>query len=89
MIPGATGRCVLRPSPLTALEDDNEGDWVARGLLSSGDGSLVASTLHWSLALLSSWEGEGRGGGEEACRIPSGAVKNAIVFYLELFNSLV
>ena len=74
MIRGATGRCVLRPPP-PALDggDDDDADWVARGLTSSGDGSLVASTLRWSSALLSPWGGEGGGGdGEEACGIPGG-----------------
>jgi hypothetical protein len=46
--------------------DDDDTDWVARSLSSSGDGSLVASTLLWLLALLSPWGGEGGGGGEEA-----------------------
>ena len=43
-----------------------------RGLTSSGDWSLVALTLRWSLVLLSPWGGEGGGGGEEACGIPGG-----------------
>ena len=66
-------RCVLRPPPPPALggRDDDDADWVARGLSSSGDGSLVASTLCWSSsALLSPWGGEGGGGGEEACGVP-------------------
>jgi len=46
---------------------------VAHGLTSSGDGSLVASTvLRCSAALLSPWGGEGGGGSEEACGIPDG-----------------
>ena len=50
--------------------DEDDADWMARGLTwSSGDGSLVASTLRWLLALLLPWGGE-RGGGEEACGIP-------------------
>ena len=68
--------CALPPAPPAppALGggDDDDADWVARGLSSSGDGSLVASTLRWSLALLSPWGGEGGGGGEEACGIPGG-----------------
>jgi hypothetical protein len=72
MIPGATGHCVLRPSPPATLDDDNKADWVAHGLSSSGNGSLVASTLRWLSALMLMWGGEGRGGGKEACRIPSG-----------------
>jgi hypothetical protein len=56
----------LPPAP-PALEgrDNDDTDWVARGLSSSGDGSLVASTLRWSSALLSPWGGEGGGGGGE------------------------
>jgi len=34
---------------------------MARGLSYSGDGFLVALTLHWLSALLSPWGGEGRG----------------------------
>ena len=68
--------CALPPAPPAppALGggDDDDADWVARGLSSSGDGSLVASTLRWSSALLSPWGGEGRGGGKEACGIPGG-----------------
>ena len=41
---------------------------MARGLTSSGNGPLVASTLRWLAALLSPWVGEGEGGDEEACR---------------------
>jgi hypothetical protein len=72
VIPGATGRCVLHPSPPPVVGggDDNDVDWVARGLSSSGDGSIVASTLRWSLASLSPSGGD-RGGGREARRIPS------------------
>jgi len=60
------------PPPSLALgdRDDDNADWVAGGLSSSGDGSLVASTLCWSSALLSPWGGEGGGGGEEACGVP-------------------
>ena len=75
-IPVATGRCVLcpspRPPPALGSRDEDDADWVVRGLSSSGDGSLVASTLRWSSALLSPWGGEGGGGGEEACGIPGG-----------------
>ena len=73
MIPGATGRCVLHPSPPPVVGggDDDDVDWVARGLSSSGDGSIVASTLRWSLASLSLLGGD-RGGGRDrkACGIP-------------------
>jgi hypothetical protein len=65
--------CTLPPAP-PALGggDGNNADRVARGLSSSGDGSLEASTLRWSSALLTPWGGEGGGGGEEACGIPGG-----------------
>ena len=43
--------------------DNNDADWMAHGLTSSGDGLFVASTLRWLLlALLSPWGGEGGGG---------------------------
>jgi hypothetical protein len=38
--------CAL-PSPALDSGDDDDADWVARGLTSSGNGSLVASTLRW------------------------------------------
>jgi hypothetical protein len=60
------------PPPALNGRDDDEAGWVARGLTSSGDWSLVALTLRWSSALLSPWGGEGGGGGEEACEIPGG-----------------
>ena len=59
--------CALPPPPALGGRDDEDTDCVSRGLSSSGDGSLVASTLHWSSALLSPWGGEGGGGGKEAC----------------------
>jgi len=67
--------CALPPArpPALGSRDDDDADWVARGLSSSCDGSLVASTLRWSSALLLPWGGEGGGGGgEEACGIPGG-----------------
>jgi hypothetical protein len=63
--------CALSPAPPAPPApptlgggDDDDADWVACGLLSSGNGSLVASTLRWLSALLSPWRGEGgrRGG---------------------------
>jgi len=60
------------PAPALVGGDDDDVDWVARGLTSSGYGFLVASTLRWLAALLSPWGGEGGGGGEEACGIPVG-----------------
>ena len=51
------------PLPVVGGVDDDDVDWVARGLSSSGDGSIVASTLGWSLALLSPSGGD-RGGGQ-------------------------
>ena len=54
--------CAL-PSPALDGEDNDNADWVvAHGLTSSGDGSLMASTLCWSAALLLPWGGEGGGG---------------------------
>ena len=53
--------CAL-PSPALDGGDDDDADWVARGLTSSGNGSLVALTLRWSAALLLPWGGEGGGG---------------------------
>ena len=54
------------PAPTLDSRDDDDTDWVARGLTSSSDGFLVASTLRWLTALLLPWGGEGGGGGEEA-----------------------
>ncbi len=72
--PGSDKVLCSAPLPPPALdgEDNDDADWVARGLTSSGDGSLVALTLSWSAALLSPWGGEGGGGSEEACGIPGG-----------------
>jgi len=59
--------CVLPSPPRRILgggHNDN-ADWVARGLSSSENGSIVASTLHWSLASLLPSGGD-RGGGEKA-----------------------
>jgi len=65
--------CALPPAPLAlGGRDNNDTDLVVRGLLSSGDCSLVASTLHWLSALMLPWGGEGGGGREEACGIPGG-----------------
>jgi hypothetical protein len=78
MIPGVTGRSVLRPSPPPVVGggDDKDVDWVARGLSSSGGNSIVASTLRRSSASLSPWGREGGGGGEEACGIPGRGEEN-------------
>ena len=73
--PGSDRALCSAPLPAPALDGggDNDADRVARGLTwSSGDGSLVASMLRWSSALVSPWGGEGGGGGEEACEIPGG-----------------
>jgi len=72
--PGSDRALCSAPLPAPALDggDDDDTDWVARGLTSSGDGFLVASTLRWSAALLSPCGGEGGGGGKEACGIPGG-----------------
>ncbi len=65
MILGATGHCVLHPSPPPVVGgvDDNDMDWVARGLSSSGDESIVVSTLRWLSTSLSPLGGD-RGGGQ-------------------------
>ena len=49
------------PSPVLGGRDDDDTDWVARLLLSSGDGSIVASTLHCSSTLLLPSGGDGGG----------------------------
>ena len=61
----------LPPPPLWVVGgvDDNDMDWVARGLSSSGDGSIVVSTLRW-LSTSLSLSGGDRGGGREAHGIP-------------------
>ena len=59
------------PPPLAlGGRDGNDAGWVASGLLSSGDNSLMASTLCWLSALLSPWGGEGGEGGKGACGVP-------------------
>ncbi len=60
--------CSAPPPPIVGGVDDDV-DWVARGLLSSSDGSIVASTLRWSSTSLSPSGGVG-GGGREARGIP-------------------
>ncbi len=63
MIPGVSRHSVLCSSPpVVGGGDDDDVDWVARGLLSSGNVSIVASTLRRSLALLLPLGGD-RGGG--------------------------
>ena len=57
------------PPPVLGGGDDEVAEWVARSLLSSCDGSIVASTLRWSSASLSPSGGKGGGGSEEARRI--------------------
>ncbi len=68
--PGSNRALCSAPLTPTALDNNNDADLVACGLLSSGDGSLVALTLRWSSVLLSPWGGEGRGGCKEVCGIP-------------------
>jgi hypothetical protein len=72
--PGSDRALCSPPLPAPTLDggDDDDTDWMARGLTSSGDGFLVASMLRWSAALLLPWGGEGGGGGTEACGIPGG-----------------
>jgi hypothetical protein len=54
----------LPPSPpVVGSGDDDDVDWVARGLSSSGDGSIVASMLRWSSASLLLSGGDGGGAG--------------------------
>ena len=43
--------------------DDDDVDWVARGLLSSDNRSIMALMLRWSLASLSPSGGDGGGQG--------------------------
>ncbi len=61
--------CSAPPPPVVGGGDEDDVDRVARGLLSSDDGSIVALTLRWSLASLSPSGGDG-GGGREARGIP-------------------
>ena len=72
--PGSDRALCSAPLPTPALDggDDDDTDWVARGLTSSEDGFFVALMLRWLAALLSPCRGEGGGGGEEACGIPGG-----------------
>ena len=54
--------CTPPPPPIVGGVDDDDVDWVARGLSSSGDGSIVASTLRCSSASLSPSGGDWGGG---------------------------
>ena len=65
MIPGDRALCSA-PPPVVGGVDDTDVDWVARGLLSSNDGSIVVLTC---LHLCRRWEEMG-GGGREARGIP-------------------
>ena len=66
--PGSDRVFCAPPSPPRRVlggGDDDNADWVARGLSSSENGSIVASTLRWSSASLLPSGGD-RGGGEKA-----------------------
>jgi hypothetical protein len=54
------------PPPVVGGGDDDDVEWVACGLLSSDDESIVALTLRWSSALLSLSGGDGGGAGRLA-----------------------
>jgi hypothetical protein len=70
VIPGATGcSAPLPPPPVLGGGDNDNADWVARGLSSSDNGSIVASTLRWSSASFLPSGGD-RGGGEKASGSP-------------------
>ena len=55
--------CTPPPPPPLGVVGTTNVDWVARGLLSSGDGSIVALTLRWSLEFLSPSGGDRGGAG--------------------------
>jgi len=66
--PGSDRVFCAPPSPPRRVlggGDDDNTDWVARGLSSSENGSIVASTLRWSSASLLPSGGD-RGRGEKA-----------------------
>jgi len=66
--PGSDSLFCAPPSPPRRVlggGDDDNADWVARGLSSSENGSIVALTLRWSSASLLQSAGD-RGGGEKA-----------------------
>ena len=48
--------------------DDDDVEWVARGLTSSGDGSLMALTLRWLSALLLPWGATAKAGDRTTIR---------------------
>ena len=56
------------PPPRVGGEDNKDVDWVARGLLSSGNRSIVALMLRRLLASLLPLGGDG--GGREAHGVP-------------------
>ena len=55
--------CTPPPPPPLWVVGTTDMDWVARGLLSYGNGSIVASTLRWSSVLLSPSGGDRGGAG--------------------------
>ena len=66
--PGSDRVFCAPPSPPRRVlggGDNDNADWVARGLSSSENGSIVASMLRWSSASLLPSGGD-RGGGEKA-----------------------
>ena len=56
------------PPPVLGGGDNDDLDWVARVLSSSGDGSIVALMLRWSLVVGAVVAVGGRRGGEGARR---------------------
>ncbi len=66
------------PPPVVGGGDDDGVDWVARGLLSSDNGSIVALTLRWSLASLSPSGGDGGGGAGRLTKFLAGVRRTSI-----------
>ena len=78
--PGSNGVFCAPPSPPRCVlggGDNDNTDWVARGLSSSENGFIVASTLRWSSASLLPSGGD-RGGGEKARGALAGVRRTSI-----------
>jgi hypothetical protein len=72
-------QCSVPPLlPVVGSGDNNDMDWVARGLSSSGGGSIVASTLRRLSASLSPLGGGSGGGAGRIAEFLAGVRRTSI-----------
>ena len=76
--PGSNRALCSAPPSVVGGGDDDYVDWVARGLLSSDNGSIVALTLRWSSASLSPSGGDGGGGAGRLAEFLAGVRRTSI-----------